>query len=138
MTEVQRSTASLRFIGDDLVPDEISARLGASPSISACKGGVLVTPKGRETVARSGIWTLKAPADSSGNLDGQLKALFAGLNSDLGAWQEIAGRYNGHVFSGLFLKNFNEGTTLTPQALSMLGARGLALDLDIYGAGDEE
>ena len=138
MSELHSTAASLRFTGDDLDPDELSRKLGAAPSTSARKGSVRRTPKGGEFIARSGIWILKAEQRSPGDLDGQINALLAGLSDDLQIWQDIAKRYKGHIFAGLFLRSGNEGMGLTPQTLSILGNRGLALECDIYGLADEE
>jgi len=55
------------------------------------------------------------------------------LTSDLSVWQELRQRYNCDVFCGLFLHTSNEGEELEPETLSILGARGLKLGLDIYG-----
>lgn len=138
MGELQRTAVSLRFGGDDLNPDEITRKLGATPSTGARKGAIRLTPKGTEMVARSGIWVLKAAPLSPGDLDRQIAMLLATLSDDLAVWRDIAHRYNGNIFAGLFLASFNEGTSLRPQTLSMLGSRGLALGLDIYGSGEQD
>jgi hypothetical protein len=131
------TAASLRFTGD-LDPDEVSSKLGAKPSTSARKGAIRQTPKGREFIARSGIWILKADQVSPGDLDGQINTLLAGLSEDLAVWQDIARRYNGHILAGLFLGSANEGMGVASKTLVTLGARGLALECDIYGPADEE
>lgn len=42
MAAFDHSPAALRFFGDELVPDEISALLGANPTVSYQKGQQLV------------------------------------------------------------------------------------------------
>lgn len=133
MGELHSTAASLRFTGDDLDPDELSSKLGAEPSTSARKGSIRQTPKGREFIARSGIWILNAGQLTPGDLDRQINTLLVDLSGDLQIWQDIARRYKGHIFAGLLLGSVNEGMGLMPQTLSMLGARGY-----IYSLAEEE
>ena len=62
----------------------------------------------------------------------QIRHLLSGFNNDLEAWRSLAGRFRGRVFCGLFLASANDGLTLQPETLLMIGERGLMLDLDIY------
>ena len=79
----------------------------------------------------------RAPAD----LDGQIEELIAPLCLDLSIWRDLSSRYGGNLFAGLFMTThngleateyFNEGLAIEPKALSLVGSRGLRLDLDIY------
>jgi hypothetical protein len=36
------------------------------------------------------------------------------------------------MFSGIFMKGFNQGLTIAPHLMKQLGERGLELGLDIY------
>lgn len=132
MGQLSRSAASLGFYGDDLDPDEITARLGATPTFGVGKGGTWVTSRGVEKVAVTGSWRLEADDRQPGDLDGQITALFAPLTTDLATWRELAARHRGRIFCGLFLDSFNEGLSLGPEATASLGDRGLVLGLDIY------
>ncbi len=132
MGPVSRTVATLRFFGDDLRPDEITALLGRSPSISTVKGEEWTTPSGRIRVAKQGSWRLFAEDLEPGDLDRQLENLLYGLTDNLGVWTNLAARFRADVFCGLFLEDGNEGISLAPRTLTMLGSRGLTLDLDIY------
>jgi hypothetical protein len=55
------------------------------------------------------------------------------MTGELSVWRELQRRYNCDIFCGLFLHEGNEGENLAPETLVALGARGLALGLDIYG-----
>ncbi|WEX87861.1 DUF4279 domain-containing protein [Sinorhizobium garamanticum] len=138
MAEVHRTAASLRFYGDDLDPEEISRTLGAQPTKCAKKGGIWVTPNGKEIVARHGFWHLSATEESPGDLDKQVGALFSALSNDLDAWRALAARFRGNIFVGLFLYGCNEGLGLSPATTSAIGLRGLELDLDIYSGDDTD
>ena len=126
------SAASIGFYGDDLDPTEISKQLGAEPTVGVAKGGTWVTEMGAEKVARTGSWRLVAERCVPADLDGQIRRLFSTLSDDFEAWRSLAGRFRGRVFCGLFLASGNDGVTLRPETLLMIGERGLVLDLDIY------
>jgi hypothetical protein len=138
MTELNKTAASLRFFGDDLDPEEITRRLGGQPTVGVRKGGIWLTSLGREKTAYKGQWRLTVERRSPGDLDGQVAELFAPLTTDLAVWHDLSSRFQADVFCGLFLNEFNEGISLSPETLSAVGLRGLSLDMDIYGPDDEE
>ena len=134
MPELPRTTVGLRIFGDALDPADITRLLGVEPTGCARKGDTHRTASGREVVARSGSWRLDAGVP--GDLGTQIGALLDALPGDPSVWRELTGRYECDVFCGLFLRDGNEGTELSPQVMSRLGERGLRLGLDIYGGFD--
>lgn len=133
MTEVSRSAASLRFFGDDLLPEEVTARVGTAPTASEIKGGQSQPNSGGRTfTARTGGWRLKVADRVPGDLDGQIWELLGRLTTDLKVWRELTVRFRVDVFCGLWLNEGNEGISLAPTTLEALGQRGILLDLDIY------
>ena len=132
MAAVSRTVVTLRFFGDDLRPDEITLRLGRAPSKSETKGDEWLRPSGTIRVAKCGSWRLSAADREPGNLDAQVAELLSGLSDDLAVWADLTSRFRADVFCGLFLEEGNEGISLSPQTLALLGARNLELDLDIY------
>lgn len=128
-----RTVATLRFFGDDLDPDEISRLLGVLPTKSARKGAIRRFPNGREVVPRRGSWRLEVPDRSPGDLSSQIVELLSTATGDLSVWSDLSLRYAGNVFCGLFMEEGNEGEELSPEAMFLMGARKLRLDLDIYG-----
>ena len=126
------SAASIGFYGDDLVPSEITRRLDCEPTVGVAKGGTGITEMGVEKVALTGAWRIVAARRAPADLDAQIRHLLSGFNNDLEAWRSLAGRFRGRVFCGLFLASANDGLTLQPETLLMIGERGLMLDLDIY------
>jgi hypothetical protein len=136
MSEVRSSAVALRIIGDDLVPAEITALLGASPSHSVVKGekgkhivGPLV---GDVRIAKSGMWTLEAPDREPEDMNGQIREILSQTTDDLAVWQSIAKRYKVDLFCGLFLNASYGGLALSPQSLAALGERGIEVGLCIY------
>jgi len=132
MGELRQTSASLRFFGDDLDPDEISAALGAEPTVGVRKGGVWSTSRGVAKLANSGSWRLHAERRTPGDLEGQVAGLLEPLTSDLNVWKTLTRRFQADIFCGLFLATGNDGASLSPQTLLAIGARGLSIELDIY------
>lgn len=130
---LHKSAASIGFYGDDLDPTEITAALGAEPTVGVAKGGQWETKSGAIKTAVSGSWRLAAERCEPGDLDGQINSLLDRLSSDLVAWRSLSERHRGRAFCGLFLNSGNEGLSLQPETLLRLGERGLLIDLDIYG-----
>jgi hypothetical protein len=130
---LHKSAASIGFFGDDLDPGEITAALGAEPTVGVRKGGSWVTRSGAVKTSAIGSWTVNANDCEPGDLDGQINALLDGLSDDLVSWRSFSQRYRGRAFCGLFLDSWNEGLTLRSDTLLRLSERGLLLDLDIYG-----
>lgn len=133
MAGLGRARVSLRVFGDDLEPDEITKLLGCAPTSAGRKAEARQGGAERTYLWRTGSWLLSIDDCAPGDLDVQIKALLATVTDDLGVWRDILGRYRCDLFCGLFMSEGNEGAELEPETLEMLGARGLRLDLDIYG-----
>lgn len=142
MAKISRTTASLRFFGDDLVPDEITRLLGGRPTDGTRKGdpnGRVRRSDGIPMRANTGSWLRKVPGQEPSDLELQIRNLLLDLTDDLAIWQKLSSRYAGNVFVGFFMTQVNEGCSLSPHTLRLLTDRGLALDLDVYAVlGDEE
>ena len=140
MACIYRSAATLRIIGDDLVPDEITHALGASPTKAQIKGEKVVGRKtGNVRVASSGMWRLKAADSKPEDLDAQIRYIFDQLNDDLALWKSFGNRFKIDLFCGLFMKYGNEGVELSSESLLILGSRGIKIALDVYGPlGDDD
>jgi hypothetical protein len=133
MAHLQRAVASLRIAGEDLVPAEISALLGATPTHAQARGQELPLGSGGTRVALFGQWRLEATDTEPEDLNRQVAELLGKLTSDLAVWRDLAKRFNIDLFCGWFMGGDNEGVTVEPQTLQSLGERGIALALDIYG-----
>lgn len=71
-------------------------------------------------------------------MDGQIDEILSQMTGDLATWQSIAKQYHLDLFCGLFMRVSNEGLSISAASLEALGARGIELQLDIYGGHDEE
>ncbi|MEQ1820629.1 MAG: DUF4279 domain-containing protein [Terricaulis sp.] len=134
MAVIAETSISLRFFGDDLVPDAVTATLGKPPTGAETKGEVITNAKtGRSRVARRGGWRYRVERRAPGDLDGQIEELFGALSNDLSAWRPLADKYQPDLFVGLFLKESNEGIEISAKCLDILASRGVSLSLDVYG-----
>ncbi|MHC9084059.1 DUF4279 domain-containing protein [Luteimonas sp. RIT-PG2_3] len=138
MGALDHSVATLRFFGDDLVPERVSALLGAGPTESCCKGQEIV---GRNTgavrIAKTGSWRLSVARREPEDLEAQIFEILDQLTHDLGVWESLT-CYEPDLFCGIFMTGSNDGLPLSAKALLALGQRGIALGLDIYDAGNQE
>ena len=128
MAGIGRTRASIRFIGEDLDPTEISRLLTSEPTAENRRGDILHSGH----VLKRGSWRLAATEFDPGDLVSQLRSVLAGLTQDLAVWRDLSARYDGDLFCGLFMHFSNEGESLSPSLLTMLSDRGLRLNFDIY------
>ena len=139
MASLARSVATLRLFGDDLNPEEVSTLLCASPTWAARIGDVTASNSpGGVRVARTGSWRLQASESIPGDVDRQIAEILGQLTTDLDVWHSLVARFDFDFFCGWFLENSNEGISLSPSSLTALGERGIELDVDIYGLGDDD
>ncbi|RYH57428.1 MAG: DUF4279 domain-containing protein [Alcaligenaceae bacterium] len=134
MAHLSRSVATLRIMGDELLPEEVSRLLGAEPTSGHAKGQHLSTgPSGRTLTRNSGMWRLCATETKPENLDHQVSELLGQVTSDLSVWSGIAARFRVDLFCGWFMDSGNEGVAISPATMVALGQRGIQLSVDIYG-----
>jgi hypothetical protein len=135
MGAFDHSEVTLRFFGDDLVPEEVSALLGANPTVSYQKGQELV---GRNTgtvqITKTGSWRLRATRREPEDVESQVFEILDQLSQDLGVWAALASRYQPDLFCGIFMRGTNDGLHLSARALLALSQRGISLGMDIYDA----
>jgi hypothetical protein len=134
MAQLNRAVATLRVMGDDLIPNEVSVLLGAQPTAAQVKGQEIPTKSASGfRIARSGLWRLRTVDTSPEDVDGQVNELLSKLTSDLAVWRDLSRRFRIDLFCGWFMSSSNEGLNISPQTLQALGERGIELALDIYG-----
>jgi hypothetical protein len=75
-----------------------------------------------------------APAD----VDAQVNAILDRLTTDEMVSGRLRARYNVNLFCGWFMDRVNEGVSIEPETMSALGARGILLDVDLYGGPVDE
>ena len=133
MGPVQKSVATLRISGDDVIPAELTKLLGHAPS-AAQEKGELIRRTGAERIARIGMWRLISAEREPEELDEQIGELLNKLTDDMEVWRDLAGKYRIDLFCGLFMGSGNEGLSVSLSSLLALGQRGIELALDIYAS----
>ena len=134
MAELNRAVASLRIMGEDLIPAKITAVLGALPSTAYACGDEVGGKRGATRIATIGMWSYEGPATEPADVDAQVTALLGDLTPDLGVWMKLTASYDVDIFCGWFMQRINEGVQISPATLLALGQRKIVLSLDIYGS----
>jgi hypothetical protein len=131
MAAMSESRVSVRFFGDELDPAELTELLGCEPSIQYKRGDTHLSA-GREYTRKWGAWVVAAETRKPEAVDEQLTELFARMTQDLAVWRDLASRFDGDVFCGLFMAESNEGFSISPATLEALASRALEIGFDIY------
>ena len=139
MAQVQRTVVTLRIGSEDLIPDEITRLLGATPTKTQTKGEKIVGKNtGHVRIAKAGMWRLSASDCEPEDMDGQIEEILSQTTNDLAVWRSIGEKHQIDLFCGLFLGVSNEGMSLSAKSLAALGERGIELALDIYSGHDDD
>jgi len=122
MAIISKTVACLRIIGDDLIPADISAKLGCEPTREMIKGMPFSwNANGKPRIAKSGMWRLEATERELGDLDSQVSEILDLLTSDLNVWQSLSGKFRMDIFCGVFMEASMEGIGLTADTMLALG-----------------
>ncbi|WP_052055986.1 DUF4279 domain-containing protein [Myxosarcina sp. GI1] len=128
--EVEQIKVSLRFTGDDLDPDFISNLLDCQPTISYRKGDVLFG-KSFSRVADLGLWSLSDVEKDTNTLEIKIRRLLNRVSADSAAWNWLS-HFQGNIFCGVFIEDWNRGFSLSSELMQYLVERKLTIDFDIY------
>jgi hypothetical protein len=138
MAAIHRSAVTLRVMGDDLDPADITRLLGHAPTRAHAKGQTWTSrTTGSERIHKFGAWILITDDAEPEDIDAQAAALLSKVTPDLAIWREIAARFEIDLFCGLFMEDSNESGNLSARTLLALGERGIELALDIYASPDD-
>jgi len=82
---------------------------------------------------------LEAESAEPEDINGQVSWLLSQVESDPEVWKTLVHRFDVDIFCGLFMQGSNEGMSLAPDVMALLGERGIHLALDLYNAsGDDD
>lgn len=138
MAQMHHSAACLRIFGDDLVPEEITRILRCTPTVVRTTGEVIRYQSGRERVVKCGNWILDAVSAEPEDVSGQVRWLLSQVESDDVVWKSLVQRFDVDIYCGLFMQGSNDGLSLAPDVMALLGERGIHLALEIYSANDDD
>ena len=91
-----------------------------------------LTERGKRHFRDFAKWIVSVESRTPGDLNSQIKELFAMLPHDPNIWHQLHRDYHLTVFCGLWLESFNSGENLDTETLHLLSERNLSIDLDIY------
>lgn len=130
MPKIDHSSASLRFIGEGLDPNELLNRLEFHPSEDATKP--IVKTRGENIV----VLSVGYRESGSRDLGIKIEAILSWFTRDLTVWKELSKQYRGEIFCGLFLNGWNRGFELSAELLMNISERNLLIGFDIYSPTD--
>lgn len=122
---VDRCSLTLRFFGDQLDPDCVTALLGVEPTNSQRKGD------GKRRMLDTGRWIL-ACEETADTVDNQIRLLLGDLTDDLRIWQQLCSDFNASLMVDLILRRWARGTMLSAETIQSLADRTLKLQIEIY------
>ena len=137
MSQVHYTVACLRLFGEDLELDEITHILRCAPTAAQRTGEVIRYQSGRERIVKCGNWRLDANRAEPEDINGQVRWLLSQVESDLDVWKRLTQQFEADIYCGVFMKGSNEGFSLAPDVLALLGQRGIHLGFEIYSDIDD-
>jgi hypothetical protein len=137
MTTLNRCQAALRIFGDELVPEELSRLFNHPYTKGWVKGHEFTSSSGSVVVKKTGTWILEGVVTESGDFDGQISRLLACVDLSLQQWISLASRFESDIFCGWFMRDTNEGISVSPGTMRMLAERNITLSVDIYAPLDD-
>lgn len=122
---VDRCSLTLRFFGDQLDPDCVTALLGVEPTDSQRKGDR--KPRTLDT----GRWILDCE-ETTDTVDNQIRLLLGDLTDNLRVWQQLGSDFSSSLMISLILRQWTRGTMLSAQTIQSLADRALKLQIEVY------
>ncbi len=138
MATLDQCKAALRIFGDELIPEELSRLFDHFYTQGWVKGYEYSTSSGKVVVKKSGAWILDAEPTDSADFDGQISQLLGYIDVSLDDWALLAKRFEMDIFCGWFMRESNEGISVSSQTMRLLSERNIALSIDIYASPDDE
>jgi len=138
MATLDQCKAALRIFGDELIPEELSRLFDHFHTKGWVKGYEYSTSSGKVVVKKSGAWILDAEPTASADFDGQISQLLGYIDVSLDDWALLAKRFEMDIFCGWFMRESNEGISVSSQTMRLLSERNIALFIDIYASPDDE
>ena len=132
MGEINRSIVSLRIMGKELDPDEITELFQCVPTQTHRRGEKRNTKGKVIKTWKKGLWSLQSGEIDSSPLEYKINTLLSKITDDIEIWNKVTQNFEADLFCGIFLGSFNEGFELSPDILRKISDRGLKIGFDIY------
>ena len=82
MSDISRSTVSIRLFGTELEPEHVTQLLGCTPSSSAKTGEKLTNSNGKERIVKKGFWHLDYGESDEIALEEKIEILLSKLTEN--------------------------------------------------------
>lgn len=125
---------TLRLMGADLEPQEVTLALGLEASSSHRRGDVRKNRAGREYSAYTeGLWELHSTLEATASLDQHLRSLLGLLRGRHEVIRKLRDEgLRADLLIGIFGSDSNVGFGVSPESLAEIAELGLALEFDVY------
>ena len=125
---------SLRIHGDDLVPEEISEKIGVNPNHAYSKGQLISKDANSKRIQSTGFWEISLSSKDLDEWDCDIAIayLLRKTVNDLEIWKDITNKYKADVFVGIGISGGNKGFVLGVGTITLLQERNLSVGFDIY------
>lgn len=130
---VDESSAALCIYGDDLDPDDVSARLGIQPTRAFRKG----ERRNHSPPTRHGAWILEVRGETPTGPDDHLRELLAQVTVAPDVWQTLLRDFELRLSCAVHTTGWNRGFALRPATLAKIADLGIELDFDLYAYPDK-
>lgn len=128
---VEKTKVTLRLMGDDLNPHEITQILGLEPTHAHRRGEPRAGPDFKAPYG-SGAWLLTVEVLKPEGPNKATERLVDLLPNDPKLWIELASRYDLSISYGIFFQGWNRGFDLSHGLLLRLALFQARLEFDLY------
>jgi hypothetical protein len=132
-TSYEKVKAAFRFVGDNVDPEAITARIGIQPSRAHAKGDII--KKHPERTHTAGLWGLDSPILPDQPLEKHLQYLLDQLEAQAAGIEELKELgLSPSFFCGFFVAGRESGSLikLESDTLERVACLGVPLELHIY------
>jgi hypothetical protein len=134
--EMKTFSIVVKFLGENLEPSEISARLGAAPDWASKKGAMVTyaMPRGRtvEREATTGFWQISAATDNLECIPQAAKELLAKLNAEAAQVSMVSSQFRGQIIFTNEAELPGITLALPPELTSLIQDLGLKLFINEF------
>lgn len=128
------SRCSLRFVGDGVIPDEITAALGLAPVHAHRKGDPVPNRPGR--LRPSTVWTFEGAKFGTASLEAQIAEILSTLDPHESELRDLAARaMHAEIYCSVFAENGSQQHVIGSTTLQRLASLPIRLVINIESVG---
>ena len=132
---VDETGVCLAVYGDDLNPDDVSARLGCSPTHCHRRGD---QRSPNSLPYPQGAWFLETRGEAPTGPEQLIRRLLMRLPNDPQVWIGLASNYDVQLRIAIHFSRWNKGFDMSKEVVAMISNLHATIGFDLYGYGDDE